>query len=91
VGTFKITLVYTDPPGAMLQNSLNLTVLAPDGSSRNGNGLEGNTYDEVNNVEQVEWALPPGEVKATVRATRIAKPDQSQPFALAWSWTEIGV
>ncbi|KAF5258206.1 hypothetical protein FOXYS1_11235 [Fusarium oxysporum] len=36
--TLKVTLVWTDPPGEMLQNDLDLIVVAPDGATeRHGN------------------------------------------------------
>src|SRR6185369_1125641 len=35
--TFKITLAWTDPPGAALQNDLDLIVVAADGTERHGN------------------------------------------------------
>jgi serine protease AprX len=62
--TLKITFAYSDPCGAFLQNCLNLMVVAPDGSSKNSNGFEGDQYDEVNNVEQIVWMdMPASEVK----------------------------
>src|SRR5215213_10723706 len=46
--TFKITLVWTDPPGALLQNDLDLIVKAADGSERHGNMGTSNGFDSVN-------------------------------------------
>jgi len=51
--TFKITLVWTDPPGALLQNDLDLIVRAADGSERHGNMGTSSGFDRVNNVEQI--------------------------------------
>jgi serine protease AprX len=81
--TFKITLVWTDPPGANLQNDLDLIVRAADGSERHGNMGISNGFDRVNNVEQVLWSsMPPGEAQVTIRATRITR--FPQPYAYAW-------
>ena len=78
---------YSDSCGALLQNCLNLTVVAPDGSSKNGNGFKGDQYDEVNNVEQIVWKdIPAGVVKVIVSARKITKMDGQQPFSLAWSF-----
>ena len=53
---------------------------------KNGNGFEGDQYDEVNNVEQIVWKdMLAGEVKVIVSARKITKMDGQQPFALAWS------
>jgi len=81
--TFKITLVWTDPPGALLQNDLDLIVRAADGSERHGNMGTSNGFDSVNNVEQILWAnMPPGEARVIIRATRITL--FPQPYAYAW-------
>src|SRR5205814_3193532 len=52
---FKITLVWTDPPASTLQNDLDLIVIASDGSERHGNMGISDSFDRVNNVEQVTW------------------------------------
>ncbi|EFR01364.1 serine peptidase [Nannizzia gypsea CBS 118893] len=84
--TLKITLVWTDPAGASLQNDLDLIVTASDGSERHGNMGETKEFDRTNNVEQVVWAnVPSGEVKVQVRAFHIFKRQFAQRFAVAWS------
>jgi hypothetical protein len=80
--TFKITLVWTDPPGAGLQNDLDLIVRAANGQERHGNKGTATTFDRVNNVEQVRWEnMPPGNAKITVRAFRITNFPQSYWYA----------
>ena len=70
--TFKITLVWSDPPGAALQNDLDLIVLAANGTERHGNMGTSTKFDRTNNVEQVLWTnMPPGQAKITIRAFRI--------------------
>ncbi|MCX5613138.1 S8 family serine peptidase [Streptomyces sp. NBC_00047] len=82
VRTLKVTLVWTDPPGAALQNDLNLIVRA-DGQERHGNMGTDPGFDRVNNVEQVHWRdIPAGEVEVVVRAQRITR--FAQPYAVAW-------
>jgi serine protease AprX len=82
--TFKITLVWTDPAGALLQNDLDLIVRAADGSERHGNMGTSSGFDRVNNVEQILWSnMPPGEARVIIRATRIT-PGFPQPYAYAW-------
>jgi len=81
--TFKVTLVWTDPPGEALQNDLDLIVRAADGQERHGNMGAGDGFDRVNNVEQVLWTdMPPGEAEIIVRAERITR--FPQPYAYAW-------
>ncbi len=81
--TFKITLVWSDPAGADLQNDLDLIVIAADGSERHGNMGTSSGFDRVNNVEQVLWPnMPPGDARITIRATRITR--FPQPYAYAW-------
>jgi serine protease AprX len=81
--TFKITLVWTDPPGAALQNDLDLIVRAANGQERHGNKGTAKTFDRVNNVEQVLWPnMPPGDAQITVRAFRIT--NFPQPYWYAW-------
>ena len=57
--TLKVTLVWTDPPGAKLQNDLDLIVKASNGQERHGNMGTGKGFDRVNNVEQVVWKTSP--------------------------------
>ncbi|EON70083.1 hypothetical protein W97_09349 [Coniosporium apollinis CBS 100218] len=79
----KVTLVWTDPPGAKLQNDLDLTVTAPEGTERHGNMGEMPGFDRVNNVEQVAWSgVLAGQYSIKVRAERIVR--HQQPFAVAW-------
>jgi subtilisin family serine protease len=81
-GKLKVTLVWTDPPGAALQNDLDLIVRAGC-KERHGNAGTKQTFDRTNNVEQVIWSsVPAGEVSITVRAFRITR--FPQPFAYAW-------
>jgi subtilisin family serine protease len=81
--TLKITLVWSDAPGANLQNDLDLIVKASNGEERHGNMGTASGFDRVNNVEQVLWEnIPPGDVKITVRAFRITQ--FPQPYAFAW-------
>ena len=51
--SFKITLVWSDPPGAALQNDLDLIVRAANGDERHGNMGTSSDFDRLNNVEQV--------------------------------------
>jgi serine protease AprX len=82
--TLKITLVWTDPPGAALQNDLDLIVVAANGEERHGNVGASSRFDRVNNVEQVVWPImPPGPATVTIRAFRITL--FPQPFAYSWS------
>jgi serine protease AprX len=81
--TLKVTLVWSDPAGATLQNDLDLIVTAASGQERHGNVGTSDGFDRLNNVEQVTWEnVPPGAVKITVRAFRITK--FPQPYAFAW-------
>jgi len=81
--TFKITLVWSDPAGAELQNDLDLIVIAADGSERHGNMGTSSGFDRVNNVEQVLWPhMPPGKATIVIRAFRITR--FRQPYAYAW-------
>jgi hypothetical protein len=81
--TFKVTLVWSDPPGDKLQNDLDLIVIAADGSERHGNMGMSKEFDRVNNVEQVLWTnMPPGEAKIVIRAFHITS--FPQPYAYVW-------
>lgn len=80
--TLKVTLVWTDPAGAMLQSDLDLTVIAGN-AERHGNMAAGSAFDRVNNVEQVKWeGVPGGEVQVRVSVFRLTTDKQS--FAYAW-------
>src|SRR6478752_1815140 len=81
--TLKVTLVWSDPPGAQLQNDLDLIVIASDGTERHGNMGTGDGFDRANNVEQVLWTnMPPGDAKIIFRAFRITQ--FAQPYAYVW-------
>jgi serine protease AprX len=81
--TLKITLVWTDPPGAKLQNDLDLIVKASNGQVRHGNMGTSKNFDRVNNVEQVIWEnIPPGDAAITIHAFHITQ--FPQPWAYAW-------
>jgi serine protease AprX len=81
--TLKITLVWTDPPGAKLQNDLDLIVKASNGQERHGNMGTSKNFDRVNNVEQVIWEnIPAGNATITIHAFRITQ--FPQPWAYAW-------
>jgi serine protease AprX len=81
--SLKITLVWTDPPGVLLQNDLDLIVRAPNGQERHGNMGTSSSFDRVNNVEQVVWDnIPAGDVRITIRAFHITQ--FPQPWAYAW-------
>lgn len=87
--TLKVTMVYSDLPGAKLQNNINLRVaVSDDGPSRFGN--LGNRPDNVNNVEQVVWSGIPADmprdtkITLSVTAPRTLRGDK-QAFALVWS------
>lgn len=80
--TFKITLVWSDPAGAMLQNDLDLVVIAADSTERHGNMGTGPGFDRANNVEQVLWVnMPPGAAKIVIRAFHITRFPQSYSYA----------
>jgi serine protease AprX len=81
--SLKVTLVWTDPPGAALQNDLDLIVRAPNGQERHGNKGTSNAFDRSNNVEQVIWNnVPAGDVKMIFKAYKITQ--FPQPYAYAW-------
>jgi serine protease AprX len=84
--TLKVTMVYSDLPGAALQNNINLQVAVGDGPSRFGN--LGDRPDNVNNVEQVIWSgIPPErdtKITLSVSEPRTLVGDK-QAFALVWS------
>jgi hypothetical protein len=81
--TLKFTLVWTDPPGAQLQNDLDLIITAANGDERHGNMGTGTGFDRQNNVEQIVWEnLPPGDLKFTIVAFHITRFPQA--YAFAW-------
>jgi serine protease AprX len=83
--TFKMTLVWTDPPGAALQNDLDLIVRASNGEERHGNmGTQTELFDRVNNVEQIYWEhVPSGDLDIVISAHRIMP---GYPQSYAWVW-----
>lgn len=80
--SLKVTLVWSDPAGEVLQNDLDLIVMSEDGKKRHGNvGTESSNFDRENNVEQVVWDnITPGNYEVIVKAFRITRWNQS--FAL---------
>jgi subtilisin family serine protease len=80
--SLKVTLVWTDPAGEVLQNDLDLVVTTSSGDVGYGNAAPGsNIPDRVNNVEQVTLlAIPAGDVHIQVKAFRCAI--EPQTFAL---------
>lgn len=77
----KVTLVWTDPAGAALQNDLDLIVRCGGGDCHGNQPPGSPAFDRLNNVEQVEWRnIPPGPVVVTVRAYDV--PRYAQSFAL---------
>jgi hypothetical protein len=97
---FRITVVWTDYPGTEaanggLVNDLDLTVIAPDGTTYTGNdlfsdgSLDGDV-DHTNNVEGIDIASPQlGDYVVRVRAYNT--PHGPQPFALVASGDLIQV
>lgn len=81
--TFKFTLVWTDYPGPLLQNDLDLIIVASNGEERHGNMGTSSGFDRLNNVEQIVWHnMPPGDAKVTIRCARITA--YPQDYAYAW-------
>ncbi|KAG9498130.1 hypothetical protein J7337_011025 [Fusarium musae] len=84
--TLKVTMVYSDLPGAALQNNINLQVAVGDAPSRFGN--LGDRPDDVSNVEQVIWSGIPAE-RDTKITLSVTEPrtllGHKQAFALVWS------
>lgn len=85
--TLKVTLVWTDAPGVMLQNDLDLSVKMVVGGreeERRGNmGRGDGGWDRLNNVEQVVWeGVGEGKVEVEVRAWRVVEGRQG----FAWAW-----
>lgn len=81
--TLKATLVYTDAPGAILQNNLHLQIKSADGRIRNGNRGTSQWFDNYNNVEQVIWkGITTGETTLIVRCQELTS--DTQDYALVW-------
>ena len=76
--TLKVTLVWTDPAGPMLQNDLGLTVQV-GAQSQAGN----TSPNRKNNVEQVVWPnIPQGTAEVRISARSLTK--SPQQYAVAW-------
>jgi hypothetical protein len=90
--TLKITMVYSDFPGAKLQNDLNLIVQMGSKERHGNKGImefpvdSTNGFDGVNNVEQIVWTdVPVGDLNIKVKARSVTRPvGGSQGFAYAW-------
>jgi serine protease AprX len=89
----KVTLVYSDPPGAALQNNLNLIVSSCNVEMHGNKGHtiyrpgydDRGDFDNDNNVEQVVWTeIISGEVTIKVLAYRVTR--YKQPFACVWQF-----
>lgn len=85
----KFTLVWTDYPGSALQNDLDLTVEAPDGTQYfgnvfdNGHSISGGTHDDNNVSEQVLLDIPSvQEGRYTVKVTADSITQGPQRYAL---------
>jgi serine protease AprX len=78
---FKVTIVWSDQEGDLLQNYLDLIVTAGS-TERHGNMGTASGFDPANNVKQVVWkGLPTGDLVFKVKAFRILVP---QAYALVW-------
>jgi subtilisin family serine protease len=74
--TFKITLVWSDPPDRELINHLDLIVKCGPQKRQ--------SINTRNNVQQILWTnIPSGEVKIVIRASCIRE-NFPQPYAYAW-------
>src|SRR5204863_7830485 len=83
--TLKVTLVWSDLPGEMLQNDLDLIIVAANGKERRGNmgtATGPDDFDRVKHVEQAVWkGIATGNATIIVRTFRIIAP---QPYAYVW-------
>ena len=76
--SLKATLVWTDRPGSMLQNDLDLTIRAGDQTHVGNTGL-----NRTNNLEQIVWQkIPQGTAKVRISARSLTRGPQS--YAVAW-------
>ena len=82
--TLKITLVWADRPGELLQADLDLIVKDDAGTEKHGNQGDGPEFDRANNVEQVVWknVKTGATYHVIIRAYRTTI--DPQPFAYAW-------
>jgi serine protease AprX len=66
----------------MLQNDLDLIVIAPGGSERHGNMGASSKLNTPNNVEQVFWeGIPPGDVQIVIPPTSIRVGEKPASYA----------
>lgn len=73
--SLKVTLVWSDPPGDLILNSLHLSL--------KGAGKSKHSPTQYNNVQQVLWNdVPQGDFTVLVGSDRLQKPPQ--PFAVVW-------
>ncbi|KJX92199.1 kp-43 peptidase/serine peptidase like protein [Zymoseptoria brevis] len=78
-----VTLAYSDAPGTLLQNDINLIVQA-GGQERHGNVGDSPGFDSTNNVEKVIWEnVQSATMRIVVRCNGFTK-DLTSGFAVAW-------
>ncbi|EKJ76377.1 hypothetical protein FPSE_03460 [Fusarium pseudograminearum CS3096] len=87
----KVTMVYNDLPGAMMQNNLNLAVIDHSADALHHGGVSEDDMSKQNNVEQVTLCpVPRTPVTVRVVAQKMINPAEgTQDFALAWSVTRV--
>jgi hypothetical protein len=79
--TLKVTLVWSDPPGKKIRNSLLLEVQHANEEPHRGYDLH--DYENLNNVQQVLWEhIPHRDVTVTVKSYDIQ--ELPQTFAVIW-------
>jgi hypothetical protein len=98
----KLTLAFTDPPGALMAasaavNDIDLQLISPDGQQYHGNmfnveegwSIPGGEPDPINNVEAILIPEPEvGEWRVTVRGTKIRQ--GTQGYALVATGQLVG-
>ncbi|PNP76827.1 hypothetical protein FNYG_09843 [Fusarium nygamai] len=87
----KVTMVYNDLPGAMMQNNLNLALIDHSADALYHGGVSEDDMSKQNNVEQVILCpVPRTPVTIRVVAQKMFKPvEGTQDFTLAWSVTRV--
>ncbi|KAF5581409.1 peptidase S8 S53 subtilisin kexin sedolisin [Fusarium pseudocircinatum] len=87
----KVTMVYNDLPGAMMQNNLNLALIDHSADALHHGGVSEDDMSKQNNVEQVILCpVPRTPVTVRVVAQKMFKPAEgTQDFSLAWSVTRV--
>ncbi|CAG7558736.1 unnamed protein product [Fusarium equiseti] len=82
----KVTMVYNDLPGAMMQNNLNLTLIDHAADAIYHGGVSEDDMSMQNNVEQIILCpVPRTPVTIQVVAQKMINPAEGkQDFALAW-------